>query len=71
MENLVWIGAAVTVAGLALLIWCILRVARARKSGLDEEAMRAELRRVVPMNTGALFLSVIGLMLVVLGITLA
>lgn len=70
MEILIWSGAAITLIGLGLLVWCILRVARARKSGLDEEAMRAELRRVVPMNTGALFLSVIGLMLVVLGITL-
>ena len=70
MDMLIWIGAAVTLIGLGLLVWCILRVARARKSGLDEDAMRAELRRVVPLNTGALFLSVIGLMLVVLGITL-
>lgn len=70
MDILIWSGAAITLIGLGLLVWCILRVARARKSGLDEEAMRAELRRVVPMNTGALFLSVIGLMLVVLGITL-
>ncbi|MCR9148098.1 MAG: hypothetical protein NXH74_13000 [Rhodobacteraceae bacterium] len=70
MEILIWSGAAITLIGLGLLVWCILRVARARKSGLDEETMRAELRRVVPMNTGALFLSVIGLMLVVLGITL-
>ncbi len=71
MDFLIWIGAAVTLIGLGLLVWCILRVARARKTGLDEEAMRAELRKVVPLNTGALFLSVIGLMLVVLGILLA
>ena len=70
MDILIWSGAALTLIGLGLLVWCILRVVRARKSGLDDEAMRAELRRVVPMNTGALFLSVIGLMLVVLGIVL-
>jgi uncharacterized membrane protein len=68
MEMLIWIGAAVTLAGLALLVWCILRVWKARKAGLDDTALRAELQKVVPLNTGALFLSMLGLMLVVLGI---
>ncbi len=68
MEILIWLGAAVTLGGLALLIWCILRVMKARKAGLSDEALRAELQKVVPMNTGALFLSMFGLMMVVLGI---
>ncbi|WP_317055046.1 hypothetical protein [Roseovarius rhodophyticola] len=68
MEILIWLGAAVTLGGLALLIWCILRVMKARKAGLSDDALRAELQKVVPMNTGALFLSMFGLMMVVLGI---
>lgn len=68
MEMLIWIGAAVTLIGLALLIWCIMRVMAARKKGLSDEALRSELQKVVPLNTGALFLSMLGLMLVVLGI---
>ncbi|MFN3208274.1 MAG: hypothetical protein ACE369_04605 [Roseovarius sp.] len=71
MEILVWLGAAVTLAGLALLIWCILRVVRARRAGLSEDDLRAALQRILPVNTGALFLSVIGLMLVVVGILLS
>ncbi|MBY5988176.1 hypothetical protein FIU89_07310 [Roseovarius sp. THAF27] len=70
MEILIWLGAAVTLAGLALLVWCILRVVRARRAGLSDEELRAALQRILPVNTGALFLSVIGLMLVILGITL-
>jgi len=70
MEFLVWLGAGVTLAGLAGLIWCILRIWKARSAGLDDTRMREELQKIVPLNTGALFLSVIGLMLVVLSILL-
>ena len=68
MEILIWIGAAISVAGMAGLIYCIARVARAKRAGLDDDALRAEVGKVVPLNLGALFLSVIGLMVVVLGI---
>ncbi|MGB7268535.1 MAG: hypothetical protein WBC90_03310 [Albidovulum sp.] len=68
MGNLVWIGALVTLGGLLGLIWCIISVARARKAGLSEEALKARLQRAVVLNLGAMFLSVIGLMIVVIGI---
>ncbi len=70
MEMLVWIGAAVSLMGLAGLIWCILRVNKARRQKLDDDAMRARVQAVLPWNMAALFLSVIGLMLVVVGILL-
>ena len=68
MQVLIWIGAAVTLAGLGGLLWCILSVIRARRAGLGDDALRARLQRIVVWNLGALFLSVIGLMLVVVGI---
>ncbi|MGB5869384.1 MAG: hypothetical protein WBH04_04250 [Albidovulum sp.] len=68
MGNLVWIGALVTLGGLLGLIGCIISVARARKAGLSEEALKTRLQRVVAWNLGAMFLSVIGLMIVVIGI---
>lgn len=70
MEMLVWIGAAISVAGLCGLVWCILRVLRAKRQGLEDEALRAVVAKVLPLNMGALFLSVIGLMMVILGIFL-
>lgn len=70
MEMLVWIGAAVSVTGLAGLVYCILRVLKAKRAGLDDAALRAAVAKVVPLNLGALFLSVIGLMMVILGIFL-
>jgi hypothetical protein len=71
MEMLVWIGAVISVTGLCGLVYCILRVLRAKRSGMEDEALRAAVAKVVPLNLGALFLSVIGLMLVILGIFLA
>lgn len=70
MDWLIWTGAAVTLAGLGGLVWCILKVAAARRAGLPDAALRARLQRVVALNLGALFLSAIGLMMVVAGILL-
>ena len=70
MEWLVWVGAAISVTGLAGLLWCILRVWKARKAGLSDKDLRDAVQKVVPFNTGALLLSMMGLMLVVVGIML-
>lgn len=68
MDWLTWLGTAVTLAGLAGLMWCIVTVVRAKRAGLSDAALKARLQKVVAMNLGALFLSVIGLMLVVVGV---
>ncbi|MCL4188914.1 MAG: hypothetical protein KJZ85_15015 [Rhodobacteraceae bacterium] len=70
MGHLVWAGAAVTLAGVGVLVWCILAVARARRAGLDEAGLRARLQRLVAVNLAALLLSAVGLMLVVAGVLL-
>lgn len=69
-ELIVWAGAAISVMGLMGLIWSIIRVARARRKVTDDDALRAEIQKALPINLGALFLSVIGLMMVMLGIFL-
>jgi hypothetical protein len=70
MQILIWIGVGLTLLGVALLFWCILQVVRARKSATSDEELRAKIQRVVALNLGALALSVLGLMIVVLGIFL-
>lgn len=67
-DILIWGGAAMTVAGLVLLFWCILRVVRAKRTGLSDEDLRAAVQRVIPLNLGALCLSMLGLMLVIVGV---
>ncbi|MCY4181064.1 MAG: hypothetical protein OXC60_20050 [Litoreibacter sp.] len=70
MSYLIPAGAVVTVAGLALLFICIAKINKAKKQGLSDDEMRGVLQSVVPMNLGALLVSGLGLMLVVLGIIL-
>ncbi|MDW3225542.1 MAG: hypothetical protein R8G34_22055 [Paracoccaceae bacterium] len=69
-ELLIWGGAGLSLIGLLGLIWCIIYVARARRAKLSDEEMRTKLQKALPMNLAALFLSAIGLMLVILGIFL-
>lgn len=70
MDWLIWIGAAVSLGGIAGLLRCIQLALRARKSGLDNAAMRARLQQIVTFNLAALGVSALGLMLVVMGIIL-
>ncbi|MGI1660839.1 hypothetical protein ACRDNQ_01250 [Palleronia sp. KMU-117] len=70
MELLVWIGAGLTLLGLLGLVWCILLAVRARRAGLSDEDLRARLQKVVALNLGALAVSALGLMAVIVGIFL-
>ena len=67
-EMIIWAGATISVIGLIGIVWCIVRVARARIANLAEAEMQRTLKSVLPMNLGALFLSILGLMMVGLGI---
>lgn len=71
MEIIVWIGTGITLIGLAGLIWVILAAKRAQGAGLDDSALKARLQRLTAANLGALAVSAIGLMCVVLGVILA
>ena len=71
MQALIWAGAVITLLGLSGLVWCIVSVLRARRAGLTEDALRQRLQSIVSLNLGALLVSAIGLMCVVIGILLA
>ena len=70
MELLIWIGSILSILGLVGLFLCIKTVLKAKKSAVSDEELRSSLQKVVPLNMASLFLSAIGLMLVVLGIML-
>lgn len=70
MEWLVWIGVALTLAGVAGLARCVQLAYRVRKGGLAPDQARAALQRIVALNMGALGLSALGLAAVVAGILL-
>lgn len=71
MEMLIWAGAALSILGLAGLVWSIIRVISARRKTTDDDELRAVIQSVMPWNMGGLFVSVIGLMLVIVGIFLS
>lgn len=70
MEILIWVGSILSILGLIGLLWCIKTVIKAKKLADSDEELRTSLQKVVPLNLAALFLSAIGLMLVILGIML-
>jgi hypothetical protein len=70
MDLLIWIGSILSILGLIGLLWCIKTVIKAKKLADSDEQLRTSLQKVVPLNMAALFLSAIGLMLVILGIML-
>lgn len=70
MDWLIWTGAAVSMGGVAALLWCVVYALRARRAGLDDVALRARLKTAVLVNLVALMVSALGLMIVVAGIVL-
>ena len=70
MEILVIAGAIISIVGLIGLLVCILKAAKAKREGGTQEEMQAKLEPLIPLNLGSLFLSIIGLICVVLGIVL-
>lgn len=70
MDWVIGIGAVLSLAGLVGVIGCIVGALKARRAGLDDETMRARLQKIVLWNMGALGLSMLGLMIVVVGIVL-
>jgi hypothetical protein len=70
MEWLIWAGALLSVVGLIGLVLSIVKVTKARRSGLSDEDLRIAVQKVMPLNMGALFVSVMGLMIVIVGISL-
>ena len=70
MDFLIWGGAGVTFSGLVGLVWCIIKARQAKNAANSEEELNTEIQKLIPWNMGALFLSTIGLMVVIVGIFL-
>lgn len=70
MDFLIWGGAVVSFSGLVGLVWCIVKARQAKNAANTEEELNTEIRKLIPWNMGALFLSTIGLMIVIVGIFL-
>lgn len=71
MEILIWLGSVLTLVGIVGLLWCIKLVMEIKKRALPDAETRAAMQRVVALNMGALAVSGLGLMMVVVGVILA
>ena len=71
MALLIWLGAGISLIGIAGIILSVVKVRRAKATAKDDEELRARIQAAMPLNLGAFFLSVIGLMFVVVGVILA
>ncbi len=68
---MIWTGAFLTLVGLIGIVYSIVMVARAKRAQLPDEEMRKKLAKLLPVNLGALFVSTLGLMIVIVGIALS
>lgn len=70
MQGLIWGGAALTLLGVAGLLWCIRLSMAVRRLPANTDTTRAALQKVLVWNMAALGLAFLGLMAVVVGIIL-
>ncbi|WP_296424006.1 hypothetical protein [Yoonia sp.] len=70
MEIVIWIGAALSIIGLVGIGYSIVAVTRAKRAKLEDDELRARIARILPVNLIALFVSMIGLMAVIVGVVL-
>lgn len=71
MTLVFYAGVAITLAGLAGILWFIQRTRRLRKTQADDVTVQAELRALVLLNVAAVGLAFLGLAITVVGLILA
>jgi len=68
MSILVALGIALTLGGLAGILWCLAMAVRLRRPGIEEEHAKAMLRRLVLLHMIAIGAAFIGLGVLVVGL---
>ena len=68
MLILIWGGALLSVFGLIGLLFSMYKVAKAKKNNTSEQDLRDSIKAAMPLNLASLFVSVLGLMSVIIGV---
>lgn len=68
MTSFIWIGAALALAGLLGVLWCIRKAAWLRKQTLEEEDARAEVQRLIFAHMASIGIAFLGIGLAVTGL---
>tara|TARA_B100001057_G_scaffold497482_1_gene601686 strand:- start:744 stop:962 length:219 start_codon:yes stop_codon:yes gene_type:complete len=68
MLILIWGGALLSVFGLIGLLFSMYKVAKAKKNSNSDQELRESIKAAMPLNLASLFVSVLGLMSVIIGV---
>ncbi len=68
MLILIWGGALLSVFGLVGLLFSMYKVAKAKKNNTSDQELRDSIKAAMPLNLASLFVSVLGLMSVIIGV---
>ena len=68
MLILIWGGALLSVFGLIGLLFSMYKVAKAKKNSTSDQELRGSIKAAMPLNLASLFVSVLGLMSVIIGV---
>mgnify|MGYP003540374768 CR=1 FL=1 len=71
MAIVIWSGAALTLVGILGLLWCVKIVMDIKRANLPDAETRVAMQRPVAINMGALAVSFLGLIAVLVGVILS
>ena len=71
MLILIWGGALLSVFGLIGLLFSMYKVAKAKKNNTSDQELRDSIKAAMPLNLASLFVSVLGLISVIIGVLMS
>ena len=71
MLILIWGGALLSLFGLIGLLFSMYKVAKAKKNNTSDQQLRESIKAAMPLNLASLFVSVLGLMSVIIGVLMS
>ena len=71
MLILIWGGALLSLFGLIGLVFSMYKVAKAKKNNTSDQELRDSIKAAMPLNLASLFVSVLGLMSVIIGVLMS
>ena len=70
MDILIYIGSILAILGLLGLVYCIIAAAKIKREGPEAENFAERMQKLGAMNMGALSVSTLGLIMVIMGMIL-
>ena len=71
MLILIWGGALLSLFGLIGLLFSMYKVAKAKENNTSDQELRDSIKAAMPLNLASLFVSVLGLMSVIIGVLMS